>query len=77
MQRIIGVLIGAVVTWVLLWLLVGSENTANYTTAVVVGGIVSAAWPWVIGLLLVRRAKNRRDEQIQKEVDAQMKARGG
>jgi len=76
MQHIIGVGIGAVVTYVLLWLFVGSANSQQYHYAVIIGGIVALAWPWVIGLFLVRRAKNRRDEQIQKEVDKQMAQQG-
>jgi hypothetical protein len=57
--------------------MVGSQFSDKYLPAVVIGAIVALAWPWVIGLLLARRVKNRRDEQIQKEVDAQMKAKGG
>lgn len=77
MQHIIGVGLGGVVTYILLYLMVGSEFADKYLPAVVIGAIVALAWPWVIGLLLARRVKNRRDEQIQKEVEAQMKAKGG
>jgi xanthine/uracil permease len=77
MQHIIGVGIGGVVTYVLLFIMVGSQYSDKYLPAVVIGAIVALAWPWVIGLMLARRVKNRRDDQIQKEVDAQMKAKGG
>jgi xanthine/uracil permease len=77
MQHIIGVGLGGVVTYLLLYIMVGSQFSDKYLPAVVIGAIVALAWPWVIGLLLARRVKNRRDEQIQKEVDAQMKAKGG
>jgi high-affinity Fe2+/Pb2+ permease len=72
MHHIIGVGIGGVVTYVLLWLLVGSANSQQYLYAVVIGAIVALAWPWFIGFMLARRVKNRRDEQIQKEVQQQM-----
>jgi uncharacterized membrane protein (DUF485 family) len=80
MQRIIGVILGAFVTYLLLILPVTSwftdDQNTIYLTAVVVGAIVSALWPWVIGLILVRRAKARRDESIQEEVERQMAAKG-
>jgi uncharacterized protein YneF (UPF0154 family) len=43
-------------------------------TAVVIGAIATILWPIVIGFFLARRVKNRRDEQIQKEVDKQLNA---
>ncbi len=77
MHHIIGVGIGAVVSYVLLIIMVGSQYSDKYLPAIVIGAIVALAWPWFIGLMLARRVKNRRDDQIQKEVDAQMKAKGG
>jgi xanthine/uracil permease len=72
MQHIIGVGIGAIVTYVLLFVMVGSQYTDKYLPAVVIGAIVALAWPWVIGLFLARRIKNRRDAQIQAEVERQV-----
>ena len=46
-------------------------------TAVVIGAIASMLWPWVIGLFLARRVKQRRDDQIQAEVDKQINAQKG
>jgi hypothetical protein len=77
MHHIIGVGIGGVVSYLLLILLVGTQYSDKYLPALVIGAIVALAWPWFIGLMLARRVKNRRDESIQKEVDAQMKAKGG
>ena len=34
-------------------------------------------WPWVIGLFPARRVKQRRDDQIQQEVDKQINAQKG
>lgn len=73
LQRLIGVSLGAVVTYLLLVLTnIGSSPEQNYALAVIAGAIVSFLWPWVIGWYLVRRAKDRRDEQISKEVDRQV-----
>jgi hypothetical protein len=43
-----------------------------YAIAGVVGGIGALFWPLVMGFFLVRRAKNRRDEKMQKEIDRQV-----
>ena len=75
LQRLIGVAIGALITFLILWI----SDVANpvdrmpwYLVAAVVGAIASFFWPIVIGFWLGRRARARRDEQIQKEVDRQI-----
>ncbi|MFI5198951.1 MAG: hypothetical protein ACHQXL_01065 [Candidatus Limnocylindrales bacterium] len=74
MQRIIGIVLGALVTYVALLLLDASSGDAStrYGTAVIIGAIVSLLWPWVIGYILLRRAKQRRDDQVDKEVDKRL-----
>ena len=77
MQRFIGVTLGAIVTYLLLLALDAwsADPAAKYGLAVVIGAIVSWLWPWVIGIILVRRAKARRDQQISDEVDKQVAAK--
>jgi hypothetical protein len=74
-QRLIGVSIGALITFGILWFS-DFTNQADlipwYFAAAVIGAIASFFWPVVIGFWLGRRARARRDEQIQKEVDRQM-----
>ena len=73
LQRLIGVSLGALVTYVLLVVhAFGNDQTTNYGTAVVIGAIVSFLWPWVIGIVLVRRAKQRRQNEVSDEVARQM-----
>lgn len=72
LQHIIGSVVGALVAYVVLWLGVGSQYSSQYVTAVVIGAIATILWPLVIGFLFVRRRNNKRDEQIQKEVDRQI-----
>jgi hypothetical protein len=76
MQRTIGVVLGALVTYLLLVILdaTSGDATPKYGTAVVVGALVSWLWPWIIGIILVRRAKARRDQKISDEVDKQVAA---
>ncbi len=74
-QRLIGVSIGALITFAILWF---SDFTNQvdlipwYFAAAVIGAIASFFWPVVAGIWLGRRARARRDDQIQKEVDRQM-----
>ena len=74
MQRIIGIVLGALVAFGLLVLLVGTSLDAprNYVIALVVGAIVSLVWPWIVGFYIGRRVKDRRDEEVQREVERQL-----
>ncbi|HLA17330.1 MAG TPA: hypothetical protein VJZ72_10565 [Candidatus Limnocylindrales bacterium] len=73
-QRTIGVALGALATYLLLVILVPDtgDRSSAYVTAVVVGAVVSWAWPVVIAFWLGRRAKERREDQIEKEVQRQL-----
>ncbi len=73
LQHIIGSAVGAVIAWLVL-VLTNANTSPQYVTAVVIGAIATILWPLVIGFFLARRVKNRRDEQIQKEVDKQLNA---
>jgi branched-subunit amino acid ABC-type transport system permease component len=78
MHRVIGILLGALATYVALLILVGTEGdaTQKYAIAVVLGAIVALLWPWVIGVILARRVRQRHQEQIDKEVDRRMSQEG-
>ena len=71
-QRLIGVSLGALVTYVLLWW--NHVDMAVAGTAVIVGAIASFFWPIVAGWWLARRAKQRREDQMQAEVAKQVAA---
>ena len=75
LQRLIGVSIGALVTFLILWFGDFTNQTDLipwYFAAAVIGAIASFFWPVVAGIWLGRRARARRDEAIQREVDRQM-----
>jgi len=76
LQRLIGVGLGAVITYAILIIakpgVDGGDPSQGYLLAVAAGAIVSLLWPWLIGLYLVRRAKDRRDNEVQKEVQRQL-----
>lgn len=71
-QRAIGVTIGAIVSLILLVLM----TPVIWDQAIVplaVGAVAAWAWPVVIAFYLGRRAKARREDQIQGEVQRQMR----
>ena len=70
MQRIIGLVLGALITYVLLLALVGTAGDAarNYAIAVIAGAVVALIWPWVVAFYIGRRVKERRDAEVQHEV---------
>jgi uncharacterized membrane protein (DUF485 family) len=80
MQRFIGVVLGGAVTFVLLVMFAGttvnivSDRNTGFLIAVVVGGIVSWLWPWIIGIIFVRRARGRQQDRMQAEVQRQVAA---
>lgn len=87
LQRLIGVAIGAAVTFVLLllfygttdingvvspsWRIVGDSTTA-FLVAAVLGAAASFFWPIVIGWWLVRRSRSRRQNAVEAEVQRQL-----
>jgi hypothetical protein len=74
-QRLAGIAIGALVTFVVLWL---SEVTNQadrlpwYAAAVVIGAIVTAIAPAALGAWFGRRGQEARDGAIEREVQRQL-----
>jgi hypothetical protein len=74
-QRLIGVTIGALVTFLILWfstVVKPADLMSWYVAAAAIGAIASFSWPVIIGFWLGRRAKDRREDSIQKEVERQV-----
>ena len=66
--------VGALVTFVIL--MFNSADAAAWATAAIIGAIASFFWPIVAGFFLARRAKQRRNDQIQDEVARQVAQQG-
>jgi hypothetical protein len=75
-QRAIGVTIGGIVTLILLALMT-SVTIDQALTPVVIGAIAAWAWPVVIAFVLARRVKQRREDQIEDEVQRQLREQQG
>ena len=72
-QRAIGVTVGAIVSLIILVILnLQDPGWQDYIMPLAVGAVASWAWPVVIAIWLGRRAKQRREDQIQSEVQRQM-----
>jgi 4-amino-4-deoxy-L-arabinose transferase-like glycosyltransferase len=74
MQRIIGLILGGLTIYLLLNVMeaVTKDTQPRYLLAIVIGMLVALLWPWVIGMRVARRAKERRDEEIEAEVQRQL-----
>ena len=79
MQRIFGAGLGAVATYVVLILFAGEAQSQVFLVAVIVGLIISIGFPWVIALMVTRRVRDQRNEEIDREVEERLaqKSRGG
>ncbi|MEX1296475.1 MAG: hypothetical protein AB1Z67_09920 [Candidatus Limnocylindrales bacterium] len=70
-QRIIGLTIGVIVTLILL-VAMTSVTWDEAIVPLVIGAVAAFFWPIVVAFWLGRRAKQRREGQIQDEVQRQM-----
>ena len=76
-RKLLAALIGGLVTFLFLvtWnTFKFMDPIQAYFVAGVIGGVWYLVWPAVVGFFLVRRAKSRRDAEVQKEVDKQVAA---
>jgi uncharacterized membrane protein YqjE len=73
LHRIIGFILGGLTIWAILNLstIIGDPQP-RYLAAIVIGLAVIALYPWLIGIWFVRRRKDKRDEEIQAEVQKQL-----
>jgi len=72
-QRAIGVTVGAIVSLIILVIMnLQDPGWQDYITPLAIGAVAAFFWPVVIGFYLGRRAKQRREDQIQSEVTRQV-----
>ncbi|HEX5017812.1 MAG TPA: hypothetical protein VFX15_09530 [Actinomycetes bacterium] len=72
-RRITGIILGVVAFLIVYWLTgLGTPSSPNLALAILVGLVVALIWPWVMGLLLVRRVRRKRQEEIDREVQRQL-----
>ena len=78
-RNLLAAIVGGLVTfgYLLFW------NVTKFTDPVpafAIAGVVAAVgtylWPFILGIWFMRRAKDRRDAKIDKEVDKRMSEQG-
>ena len=72
-RRISGIVLGVIAFLLVYWFSgLGTPSNPNLALALLVGLVVALISPWIIGLLLVRRVRQRRQDEIDKEVQKQL-----
>ena len=73
-RRITGIILGVLAFLLVYWLTGGfaTPATPNWALSILVGLLVALLWPWIMGLLLARRVRQRRQNEIDKEVQKQL-----
>ena len=73
-RRITGIVLGVIAFFVVYWLTGGTATPSNpnWALAILVGLVVALIWPWIMGLIIVRRTKQRRQNEIDEEVAKQL-----
>ncbi len=76
-RNLLSMVVGGVVLFVYL-LVWNATGFASPVEAFAIAGVVAALgtflWPWILGLWLAGRAKDRREAQIEAEVEKRMAA---
>ena len=72
-RRITGIILGVVAFLIVYWLTgLLTPSNPNWALAILVGLVVALIWPWIMGLIIVRRARQRRQNEIDEEVAKQL-----
>ena len=72
-RRITGIILGVLVFFVVYWITgLGTPSNPNWALAALIGLVVALIWPWVFGLIMVRRVRQNRQAEIDEEVQRQL-----
>jgi type VI protein secretion system component VasK len=73
-RRITGIILGVLAFFLVYWLTGGLDtpSTPEWALAILVGLVVALIWPWIMGLIMVRRVRQRRQNEIDEEVQKQL-----
>ena len=72
-RRISGIVLGVIAFFLVYWLSgLGTPSNPNLALALLVGLVVGLISPWILGLIFVRRARQRRQDEINDEVQRQL-----
>ncbi len=72
-RRITGIILGVLVFFVVYWITgLGTPSNPNWALAALIGLVVALIWPWLFGLMMVRRVRQNRQAEIDAEVQKQL-----
>ena len=72
-RRVTGIILGVLVFFVVYWITgFGTPSNPNWALAALIGLVVALIWPWIFGLLMVRRVRQNRQSEIDAEVQKQL-----
>ena len=72
-RRITGIILGVLAFLLVYWLTgLGTPSQPNLALAALIGLVVALIWPWLMGLIMVRRTRQRRQDEIDQEVQKQL-----
>ena len=64
-RRITGIILGVLVFFLVYWLTgLGTPSNPNWALAALIGLVVALIWPWLFGLIMVRRVRQNRQAEI-------------
>ena len=72
-RRITGIILGVLVFFLVYWITgLGTPSNPNWALAALIGLVVALIWPWLFGLMMVRRVRQNRQAEIDQEVQKQL-----
>jgi cell shape-determining protein MreD len=72
-RRITGIILGVLAFFLVYWLTgLGTPSNPQWALAALVGLVVALIWPWIMGLIMVRRVRANRQAEIDEEVQKQL-----
>ena len=72
-RRITGIILGVLAFFVVYWITgLGTPSNPNWALAALIGLVVALIWPWIFGLIMVRRVRQNRQAEIDAEVQKQL-----
>jgi hypothetical protein len=72
-RRITGIILGVLAFLLVYWVTgLGQPSNPNIWAAALIGLVVALVWPWLFGIYAVRRVRQKRQEEIDQEVQKQL-----
>ena len=72
-RRIVGIILGVVSFFIVYWITgLGTPSQPNWALAALIGLVIALIWPWVFGIWAVRRVRQKRQDEIDQEVQKQL-----